>query len=185
MSRSRDNSNDAKNDDSSVSSSVDYRERRRRNKKKRKKRRRRYNGSDNSYEGNGTRIRSVQHEDTKYHKSDHADDDTKPASTSAPANSTEQTAAPTIEVKKDTTKPGNAAAAASKGPMTQSQYQELQSTIREVVDPHTGRTRWIRGTGEIIERIVSREEHSRLNANATLGDGSGYAKDVMRAAMRK
>lgn len=69
--------------------------------------------------------------------------------------------------------------------MTQKQYLELQSQIREVVDPHTGRTRLMRGTGEIIERIVSREEHSRLNKHATLGDGSGFAKDIMRAAAMK
>ena len=78
-----------------------------------------------------------------------------------------------------------AAAGQSKGPMTQKQYLELQSQIREVTDPQTGRTRLVRGTGEIIERIVSRSEHSMLNARATLGDGSGYAKDIMRAAMKK
>lgn len=77
------------------------------------------------------------------------------------------------------------AAGQSKGPMTQKQYLELQSQIREVTDPQTGRTRLVRGTGEIIERIVSRSEHSMLNARATLGDGSGYAKDIMRAAMKK
>jgi len=69
--------------------------------------------------------------------------------------------------------------------MTQQQYLELQSKVREVVDPQTGRTRLVRGTGEIIEHIVSRDEHSRLNKSATLGDGSGYAHDIMRAAMRR
>jgi len=69
--------------------------------------------------------------------------------------------------------------------MTQQQYLELQSKVREVVDPQTGRTRLVRGTGEIIERIVSRDQHSRLNKSATLGDGSGYAQDIMKAAMRK
>ena len=69
--------------------------------------------------------------------------------------------------------------------MTQKQYLELQSQIHEVVDPHTGRTRFIRGTGDIIERIVSREEHSRLDKHATLGDGSGFANDIMRAAAMK
>lgn len=66
--------------------------------------------------------------------------------------------------------------------MTQAQYLSLQSQIREVIDPHTGRTRYVRGTGEIIERIVSRQTHSQLNKCATMGDGSGYAKEVMKAA---
>lgn len=70
----------------------------------------------------------------------------------------------------------------SKGPMTQQQYLELQSQIRDVIDPHTGRTRWMRGTGEIVERIVSKEEHSRLNQSATLGDGRGFARDIARVA---
>ena len=70
----------------------------------------------------------------------------------------------------------------SKGPMTQAQYLELQSQIREVIDPVDGRKRLVRGTGEIIERIVSRAEHSRINQGATLGDGSGYARDIMKAA---
>jgi hypothetical protein len=73
----------------------------------------------------------------------------------------------------------------SKGPMTQQQYLEIQSQIREVIDPHTGRTRWMRGTGEIVERIVSKEEHSRLNQCATLGDGRGFARDIARVAAMK
>jgi hypothetical protein len=69
-----------------------------------------------------------------------------------------------------------------RGPMTQCEYTKLQSQIREVIDPHTGRVRHVRGTGEIIERIVSREEHLRLNRNATAGDGSGFVRDIMRRA---
>jgi len=78
-------------------------------------------------------------------------------------------------------RPSAVAAARSRGPMTQSEYLEMQSIVREVVDP-TGRIRTVRGTGEVIERIVSREEHARLNRRATSGDGSGYARDVARAA---
>jgi hypothetical protein len=65
--------------------------------------------------------------------------------------------------------------------MTQSEYLEMQSIVREVIDPN-GRVRTMRGTGEVIERIVSREEHARLNRYATSGDGSGYARDIARAA---
>lgn len=75
--------------------------------------------------------------------------------------------------------------AKGKGPMTQAQYLQLQSQVREVVDPATGRIRLVRGTGEIIERIVSRNEHQNLNAQATRGDGDGFAKEVARQAMRK
>jgi hypothetical protein len=69
----------------------------------------------------------------------------------------------------------------STGPMTQSKYLEMQSIVREVIDPN-GRVRTMRGTGEVIERIVSREEHARLNWYATSGDGSGYVRDIARAA---
>lgn len=73
----------------------------------------------------------------------------------------------------------------AKGPMTQAQYLQLNSQIREVVDPSTGRVRLVRGTGEIIERIVSRSEHQNLNAQATRGDGDGYARQVARQAMQR
>lgn len=73
----------------------------------------------------------------------------------------------------------------SKGPMTQAQYQALYSQIREVIDPHTGRTRWQRGTGEIVERIVSREEHKNLNTSATRGDGASFGRDIVKAALMK
>ena len=82
-------------------------------------------------------------------------------------------------------KPPPSVSARSRAPMTQQQYLDLQKQIKEVVDPQTGRTRLIRGTGEIIERIVSRDEHSRLNKSATLGDGSGYAQDIMQAALKR
>ena len=70
-----------------------------------------------------------------------------------------------------------------KGPMTQQQYLELQSQIREVFDPQTGRTRLVRGTGEIIERIVTKKEHSMINQSATFGDGWGFARTVSKIAI--
>ncbi|KAL7447767.1 hypothetical protein ACHAWC_000088, partial [Mediolabrus comicus] len=66
----------------------------------------------------------------------------------------------------------------TKGPMTQAQYLQLQSQIREEIDPVTGRIRLVRGTGEIIERIVTKQEHQLINNNATRGDGDSFAKDV-------
>lgn len=75
--------------------------------------------------------------------------------------------------------------AQAKGPMTQAQYLQLQTQIREVVDPATGRVRLVRGTGEIVERIVSKIEHQHLNALATRRDGDGYTKEVARQAMHR
>ena len=73
----------------------------------------------------------------------------------------------------------------TKGPMTQGQYLQLQSQVREVIDPATGRMRLVRGTGEIIERIVTKHEHQQLNANATRGDGDRFSREVVREAMRR
>ena len=55
-------------------------------------------------------------------------------------------------------------------PMSREEHQARQSIVREVYDPETGRTRLVRGDGEIIERIVSRDEHAAINRQATRGD---------------
>jgi hypothetical protein len=38
-----------------------------------------------------------------------------------------------------------------------------QAVTREVYDEETGRYRLVRGTGEIVERIVSKSDHERIN----------------------
>ena len=63
-------------------------------------------------------------------------------------------------------------------PMTRDEYEAQRSIIREVYDPESGRTRLVRGTGEIIERIVSREEHGRINRLATACDGRSFATSL-------
>ena len=60
-------------------------------------------------------------------------------------------------------------------PMRPEEYTAQQNTVREVVDPIDGRVRLVRGTGEIIERIVSRDQHLSINKQATRGDASYYA----------
>lgn len=60
----------------------------------------------------------------------------------------------------------------TKRPLTKEEYEARQSVIRRVVDPETGRTRLVRGEGEIIEEIVSREKHKDINKQATKGDGN-------------
>ncbi|POG79287.1 nuclear RNA-splicing-associated protein-domain-containing protein [Rhizophagus irregularis DAOM 181602=DAOM 197198] len=67
-------------------------------------------------------------------------------------------------------------------PQTRKEYEAEQSVIREVVDPVDGRVRLIRGSGEVIERIVSKEEHKRINRQATMGDSLTYQKNWMKYA---
>jgi hypothetical protein len=47
------------------------------------------------------------------------------------------------------------------------EYEKLRNTYREVYDPDSGRTRVVRGDGEIVERIVSREQHRVICRQAT------------------
>uniref|UniRef100_A0A4W5S1M2 ADP-ribosylation factor-like protein 6-interacting protein 4 n=1 Tax=Hucho hucho TaxID=62062 RepID=A0A4W5S1M2_9TELE len=64
-------------------------------------------------------------------------------------------------------------------PLTKEEYEAKQSVIRRVVDPETGCTRYtnlIRGEGEIIEEIVSKERHR--DQQATKGDGNSFQKKL-------
>lgn len=69
-------------------------------------------------------------------------------------------------------------------PMSREEYQAQQSTIREIYDEQTGRYRLVRGTGEIIESLVSRSQHETINQQATRGDGASFSRDIFRAANR-
>ena len=69
-------------------------------------------------------------------------------------------------------------------PMSKEQYEAERSKIREVYDPESGRYRLVRGTGEIIERIVSRDDHQRINQTATRGDGASFSRSVYAATRR-
>ena len=62
--------------------------------------------------------------------------------------------------------------------MTKEEYDREQSKVREVYDPLSGRVQLVRGSGEIIERIVSSEAHRRINALATQGDGQSFSRGV-------
>ncbi|KAJ1952859.1 ADP-ribosylation factor-like protein 6-interacting protein 4, partial [Dispira parvispora] len=59
-------------------------------------------------------------------------------------------------------------------PMTKEEHDRRQAVVREVRDPLTGRIRLVKGEGEILERIVSREEQRRINKMATATDGLNY-----------
>ena len=69
-------------------------------------------------------------------------------------------------------------------PMTRQQYEQEQSQIRSVYDPVSGRVRQIRGSGEIIETIVTRSQHTRINQIATQTDGQHYSQQVWNNAAR-
>ncbi|KAM5191348.1 ADP-ribosylation factor-like protein 6-interacting protein 4 isoform 3-T3 [Mantella aurantiaca] len=56
-------------------------------------------------------------------------------------------------------------------PMTKEEWDARQSVIRRVVDPETGRMRLIKGDGEVLEEIVSRDKHRDINKQATANDG--------------
>lgn len=62
----------------------------------------------------------------------------------------------------------------TKRPMTKEEYEARQSIIRRVLDPETGRTRLIRGDGEVLEEIVSKDRHKDINKKATKGDGDAF-----------
>ena len=48
-------------------------------------------------------------------------------------------------------------------PMSREEYEWKRNTIRRVVDPETGRSWLIRGEGEVLEEIVSRDRHKEIN----------------------
>lgn len=60
------------------------------------------------------------------------------------------------------------------GPVTKEDYEKQQSVIRRVYDEDTKRHRLVRGSGEIIEEIVSKERHKQINQQATKGDGMSF-----------
>lgn len=62
----------------------------------------------------------------------------------------------------------------ARAPERPEEYEARQKQVRRVTDPETGRTRLIRGDGEILEEIVSRERHQEINRTATRGDGEFF-----------
>ncbi|XP_037955385.1 ADP-ribosylation factor-like protein 6-interacting protein 4 [Teleopsis dalmanni] len=63
-------------------------------------------------------------------------------------------------------------------PETPEEYKKRQNIIRRVEDPVTGRTRLIKGDGEILEEIVSKHKHNEINKNATRRDGQYFEKNT-------
>lgn len=64
-------------------------------------------------------------------------------------------------------------------PMTKEEWEKRQSVIRRVYDETSGRYRLIKGDGEVIEEIVSRDRHKAINQQATQGDGNYFQSHSM------
>jgi len=58
--------------------------------------------------------------------------------------------------------------------MTKEEWEKQQNVIRKVYDPDTGRHRLVKGSGEILEEIVSYNRHKDINRTSTLGDGTSF-----------
>lgn len=64
-------------------------------------------------------------------------------------------------------------------PMTKEQWEKEQNTVKRVYDESTGRWRLVKGSGEVIEEIVSKERHKAINQQATKGDGEFFQAKLL------
>lgn len=64
-------------------------------------------------------------------------------------------------------------------PESKKEYDQRQSQIRRVVDPETGRTRLIKGDGEVLEEIVRKDKHKEINKQATKVDGEFFQEKTI------
>ncbi|GAN04696.1 hypothetical protein MAM1_0071d04160 [Mucor ambiguus] len=65
-------------------------------------------------------------------------------------------------------------------PMTKDEYERKRSTITTEYDAQTGRMRRKRATGEILETIVTKEQHLKINQMSTWMDGLSYQRQVIK-----
>ncbi|XP_014360998.2 ADP-ribosylation factor-like protein 6-interacting protein 4 [Papilio machaon] len=68
-------------------------------------------------------------------------------------------------------------------PMTKEEWEQRQSVVRRVMDEETGRYRLIKGDGEVIEEIVSRDRHRQINRQATNADGNFFQSQTLDKKM--
>ncbi|KPJ04337.1 PREDICTED: ADP-ribosylation factor-like protein 6-interacting protein 4 [Papilio xuthus] len=68
-------------------------------------------------------------------------------------------------------------------PMTKEEWEQRQSVVRRVMDEETGRYRLIKGDGEVIEEIVSRDRHRQINRQATNADGTFFQSQTLDKKM--
>lgn len=65
-------------------------------------------------------------------------------------------------------------------PMTKEEWDKRQSVVKREYDPTTGRNRLIKGDGEVIEEIVSKDRHKQINQQATKGDGEFFQNQLKK-----
>ena len=164
-------------DSDSFSESSAERRRRRRRKKKRRKRERaeKVRGGDDQHKSRlstGSKRHGHKEKETASNEvpTKHSENAAQPAP--AASAGVQPTSTPTPPPK------------VQKAPMTREQYEALRNTVREVYDAETGRYRMVRGTGEIVERMVSRQEHQFINQQATHGDGQAFARHVFQRTQK-
>ncbi|CAH1635822.1 unnamed protein product [Spodoptera littoralis] len=68
-------------------------------------------------------------------------------------------------------------------PMTKEEWEKRQSVVRKVLDEETGRYRLIKGDGEVLEEIVSRDRHKQINRQATQADGAFFQLQTVEKKM--
>ncbi|KAJ8724275.1 hypothetical protein PYW08_015749 [Mythimna loreyi] len=64
-------------------------------------------------------------------------------------------------------------------PMTKEEWEKRQSVVRKVLDEESGRYRLIKGDGEVLEEIVSRDRHKQINRQATQADGAFFQSQTV------
>ncbi|XP_061705227.1 ADP-ribosylation factor-like protein 6-interacting protein 4 [Cydia pomonella] len=64
-------------------------------------------------------------------------------------------------------------------PMTKEEWEQKQSIVRRVLDEESGRYRLIKGDGEVLEEIVSRDRHRQINRQATQADGAYFQANTV------
>ncbi|CAO3645260.1 unnamed protein product [Mucor hiemalis] len=70
-------------------------------------------------------------------------------------------------------------------PMTKEDYEKKRSVIRTVYDADTGRMRRVRATGEIVDSIITREQHRQINKMSTLTDGLTYQSNLFHKSNKE
>ncbi|KAI8799409.1 nuclear RNA-splicing-associated protein-domain-containing protein [Cladochytrium replicatum] len=82
----------------------------------------------------------------------------------------------------NTTSDGSSGHRRAMVPQTKQEHEKQESVFREVYDPLSGRTRLVKGSGEIMERIVSRDQQRAINKTSTQTDGAVFSAFAANAA---
>ncbi|KAI8835419.1 nuclear RNA-splicing-associated protein-domain-containing protein [Chytriomyces cf. hyalinus JEL632] len=69
-------------------------------------------------------------------------------------------------------------------PQRPEEHVAEMNKLRRELDPMTGRIRLIKGTGEVVEEIVTKKQHVEINQQATRGDGAAYSS-ILHSLVRE